>query len=99
MVRDRPVQVVSIMPDIKRKWSFTRLPPTVRILFKGIPGVWRHRHRLIFCWLIVMQMATSGSRTLTGLISICTWFYHRMAFPAFVIRRVLESQGAPALVC
>ena len=26
-----------------------------------------------------------------GLISICTWFYHRMAFPAFVIRRVLES--------
>jgi len=55
------------MPDIQHKWSFTRLPPAVRILFKGMPGVWRHRHQLIFCWLIVMQIVTSGPRTLTGL--------------------------------
>jgi hypothetical protein len=67
MVRDRSLQVVSTMPDIKGKWSFTRLPPAVRILFKGMPGVWRHRHQLIFCWLIVMQIVTSGPRTLTGL--------------------------------
>jgi len=55
------------MPDVQHKWSFTRLPPAVRILFKGMPGVWRHRHQLIFCWLIVMQIVTSGPRTLTGL--------------------------------
>ncbi len=40
-----------------------------------------------------------GVQDLDRLISICAWFYHRMAFPAFVVRRVLESQGAPALVC
>ena len=32
-----------------------------------MPGVWRHRHQLIFCWLIVMQIVTSGARTLSGL--------------------------------
>jgi len=94
MVRDRPVQVVSIMPDIKRKWSFTRLPPTVGILFKGMPGVWRHRHRLIFCWLIVMQMATSGSRTLTGLSQsapgfITEWRFRRLLSAGYWSLKVL----------
>jgi hypothetical protein len=55
------------MPDIKQKWLFTWLPPDIGILFKGMPGVWRHRHQLIFCWLIVMQIVTSGARTLSGL--------------------------------
>jgi hypothetical protein len=55
------------MPETKPKWEFTCLPPAIRILFKGMPGVWRHRHQLVFCWLIVMQIVTSGSKTLTGL--------------------------------
>jgi hypothetical protein len=71
------------MPDIKGKWSFTRLPPAIRILFQGMPGVWRHRHRLIFCWLIVMQIVTSGARTLSGLSrsaprSITEWRFRRL---------------------
>ena len=40
-----------------------------------------------------------GVQNLDWLISICSWFYHRMAFPAFVILRLLEPQAAPALVC
>ena len=32
-----------------------------------LKGVWRHRHQLVFSWLIVMQIVTSGARTLTGL--------------------------------
>lgn len=94
MVRDRPFQVVSTMPDIKRKWSFTCLPPAIRILFKGMPGVWRHRHRLVFCWLIVMQSVTSGARTLSGLSQsapgfITEWRFRRLLSAGYWSLKVL----------
>lgn len=94
MVRDRPFQVVSTMPDIKGKWSFTRLPPAIRILFKGMPGVWRHRHQLIFCWLIVMQIVTSGPRTLAGLSQaapgfITEWRFRRLLAAGYWSLKVL----------
>lgn len=83
MVRDRLLTVVSIMPENGPKWKFTCLPPTVRTLFQGLPGVWRHRHQLVFYWLIVMQIVTSGSRTLTGLSQsapafITEWRFRRL---------------------
>ena len=82
------------MPNIKDKWSFTRLPPAVRILFKGMPGVWRHRHQLIFYWLIVMQIVTSGSRTLTGLSRsapgfITEWRFRRLLSAGYWSLKVL----------
>ena len=94
MVRDRPFQVVSTMPDIKRKWSFTCLPPAIRILFKGMPGVWRHRHQLVFCWLVVMQSVTSGARTLSGLSQsapsfITEWRFRRLLSAGYWSLKVL----------
>jgi len=94
MVRDRPFQVVSTMPDIKRKWSFTCLPPATRILFKGMPGVWRHRHRMVFCWLIVMQIVTSGARTLSGLSQsapgfVTEWRFRRLLSAGYWSLKVL----------
>jgi len=94
MVRDRPFQVVSTMPDIKRKWSFTCLPPATRILFKGMPGVWRHRHQLVFCWLIVMQIVTSRARTLSGLSQsapgfITEWRFRRLLSAGYWSLKVL----------
>ena len=82
------------MPDIKGKWSFTRLPPAIRILFKGMPGVWRHRHQLIFCWLIVMQIVTSGPRTLAGLSQaapgfITEWRFRRLLAAGYWSLKVL----------
>jgi len=82
------------MPDIKQKWSFTRLPPAIRILFKGMPGVWRHRHQLIFCWLIVMQIVTSGPRTLAGLSQaapgfITEWRFRRLLAAGYWSLKVL----------
>jgi hypothetical protein len=82
------------MPDIKRKWSFTCLPPAIRILFKGMPGVWRHRHRLVFCWLIVMQSVTSGARTLSGLSQsapgfITEWRFRRLLSAGYWSLKVL----------
>jgi hypothetical protein len=82
------------MPDVKHKWSFTRLPPAIRILFKGMPGVWRHRHQLIFCWLIVMQIVTSGPRTLAGLSQsapgfITAWRFRRLLSAGYWSLKVL----------
>ena len=31
------------------------IPPSVRVIFKGMPGLWKDRHVLIFMWLVLMQ--------------------------------------------
>jgi hypothetical protein len=87
------------MQNVKHKWSFTRLPPTIRILFNGMPGVWRHRHHLIFCWLIVMQIVASGPKTLTGLSQSAPGFITEWRFRRLLAAGLLEPQGAPPLVC
>src|SRR2546425_4741406 len=45
----------------------TYLPLFVIILFRGMPGIWQHRHRLILCWLVVMQALFPGRQTLAEL--------------------------------
>jgi hypothetical protein len=35
--------------------TVTYLPLFVTILFRGMPGIWKSRHRLILCWLVFMQ--------------------------------------------
>jgi hypothetical protein len=57
-------------------------------------GVWRHRHQLIFCWLIVMQIVTSGARTLTGLSQcapgfITEWRFRRLLAAGYWSLKVL----------
>ena len=44
--------------------AFTSLPGFVTMVFRGMPMVWRGRHRLIFCWLIFMQAVYPGRKTL-----------------------------------
>ena len=44
--------------------AFTYLPGFVPLVFRGMPTVWRGRHRLIFCWLIFMQAVHPGRKTL-----------------------------------
>ena len=44
--------------------AFTYLPGFVTLVFRGMPTVWRSRHRLIFCWLIFMQAVSPGRKTL-----------------------------------
>jgi hypothetical protein len=34
------------------------------MVFRGMPTVWRGRHRLILCWLVVMQAVHPGRTTL-----------------------------------
>ena len=45
----------------------THLPDFVTIIFRGLPGIWKSRHRLIFCWFIYMQAITPNKKTITEL--------------------------------
>jgi hypothetical protein len=44
--------------------AFTYLPGFVTMVFRGMPTVWRSRHRLILCWLIFMPAMHPGRTTL-----------------------------------
>src|SRR6266851_3886334 len=55
--------------------AFTYLPGFVTIVFRGMPTVWRGRHRLIFCWLIFMQAVSPGRKTLEEMAG---WDGYRM---------------------
>jgi hypothetical protein len=58
--------------------TVTYLPLFVTLLFRGMPGIWKHRHRLVLCWLIVMQALFPGRKTVEELArwtpgSITVW--------------------------
>lgn len=42
----------------------TYLPAFITTVFRGMPGVWKYQHRLLLCWLIVMQAVYPGRKTL-----------------------------------
>ena len=68
--------------------AVTYLPLFVTILFRGMPGVWQHRHRLVVCWLIVMQALFPGRKTLEELArwtpgSITVWRLRRVLKAAY----------------
>jgi Transposase DDE domain len=44
--------------------AFTSLPGFVTMVLRGMPTVWRGRHRLLFCWLIFLQAVHPGRKTL-----------------------------------
>jgi hypothetical protein len=72
-----------MMETIVKFTGFTYLPDFVRVLFKGMPSVFRYRHQLVFCWLVLMQMILTGPRTLKGLSQmapshIAEWHFRRL---------------------
>jgi hypothetical protein len=44
--------------------KLTSLPAFITTVFRGMPGVWKSQHRLLLCWLIVMQAVYPGRKTL-----------------------------------
>jgi hypothetical protein len=46
----------------------TYLPLFVTLLFRGMPGMWKNRHRLMLCWLVVMHALFPGRKTLAELV-------------------------------
>jgi hypothetical protein len=68
--------------------AFTYLPGFVTIVFRGMPTVWRGRHRLIFCWLICIQAVHPGRKTLEELAkwtptTITAWRFGRLLKAAY----------------
>ena len=66
--------------------TITYLPLFITVLFRGMPGLWKSRHRLMLCWLVVMQALFPGRKTLEEL---ARWT------PAYVtvwrLRRLLKA--------
>ena len=63
--------------------TVTYLPLFVTMLFRGMPGIWKGRHRLILCWLVCMQALFPGQKTLEELArwtpaSITVWRFRRL---------------------
>ena len=61
----------------------TYLPLFVTLLFRGMPGMWKNRHRLMLCWLVVMHALFPGRKTLAELArwtpaQVTAWRWRRL---------------------
>ena len=45
----------------------TCLPPAVRVFLEGVRGCFRHRHFLVFSWVLVLQAVSNGPANLKAL--------------------------------
>jgi hypothetical protein len=83
--------------------AYTYLPGFVTMVFRGMPTVWRGRHRLIFCWLIFMQAVSPGRKTLEEMArwtpaTITAWRFGRLLKAAYWNVHLLVSWLAQDLV-
>src|SRR5215475_11960009 len=83
--------------------AFTYLPGFVTLVFRGMPTVWRWRHRLIFCWLIFMQAVHPGRKTLEEMArwtpaTITAWRFGRLLKAAYWNVHLLVSWLAQDLL-
>src|SRR5438477_11364859 len=83
----RPSVALVSLPPLARALhmliAFTSLPGFVTMVFRGMPTVWRGRHRLIFCWLICMQAVSPGRKTLAEMArwtpaTLTAWRFGRL---------------------
>ena len=63
--------------------TVTYLPLFVTILFRGMPGLWKGRHRLMLCGLVFMQALFPGHKTLAELArwtpaQVTAWRFRRL---------------------
>ena len=61
----------------------TYLPAFITLVFQGMPGVWKSQHRLMLCWVVVMQALYPGRKTLEELsrwspAAVTSWRLRRL---------------------
>jgi hypothetical protein len=83
--------------------AFTYLPGFVTMVFRGMPNVWRGRHRLIFCWLVFMPAVHPGRKTLEDMArwtpaTITAWRFGRLLKAAYWNMHLLVSWLAQDLL-
>jgi hypothetical protein len=91
------------MEIVSKCIGLTYLPDFVRVLFRGMPEVFRHRHRLVFCWLVLIQMIFSGPRTLKGISAvapshIAEWHFRRLLSAGYWSLQLLLNWFAEAAI-
>src|SRR5688572_2021704 len=59
-----PYTPVTVLPAMV---TVTYLPLFITVLFRGMPGMWKSHHRLMLCWLVVMQALFPGRKTVEEL--------------------------------
>ena len=64
----------------------TYLPAFITTVFHGMPGVWKSQHRLLLCWVIVMQALYPGRKTLEELAR-----WSPTAITSWRLRRLLKA--------
>jgi hypothetical protein len=90
--------------------AFTYLPGFVTRVLRGMPTVWRGRHRLILCWLVVMQAVHPGRKTLEEMaqwtpaastawrcgrrLKATSWNVHRLV--SWLVQDLLATLPPPA---
>ena len=80
----------------------TYLPAFITTVLQGIPGIWKGQHRLIRCWLIVMQAIYPGRKTLHELArwspgQITEWRFRRLLKASYCGRFTCSSNGSPMM--
>jgi hypothetical protein len=65
------------------------LPIFVRVIFEGMPGIWKSHHRLVFCWFVYMQALTPNKKTITELsrwspARITEWRLRRLLYATYL---------------
>jgi hypothetical protein len=61
----------------------TYLPAFITLVFRDMPGVWKSQHRLMLCWVVVMQALYPGRKTLEELsrwspAAVTSWRLRRL---------------------
>ena len=84
--------------------AFTSLPGCVTMVLRGMPTVWRGRHRLIFCWRICLQAVSPGRQTMAAMArwtpaTITAWRFGRVLQAAagnvpLLVRWLAQALGA-----
>jgi hypothetical protein len=83
--------------------AVTYLPLFVTILFRGMPGIWKGRHRLMLCWLVFMQALFPGHKTLEELArwtpaQVTAWRFRRVLKASYWnVHLLVEWWGQEAL--
>src|SRR5262249_27233911 len=68
--------------------TVTYLPLCVTLLLRGMPGIWKSRHRLLLCWRVVMQALFPGRKTVEALARwtpahVTVWRWRRLLKAAY----------------
>ncbi len=83
----------------------THLPDFVKIVFKGLPAIWKNHHRLIFCWFIYLQALTPNKKTIAELsryspARIAEWRLRRLIYATYLnINLLISWFAAEAIKC